>query len=254
MTTLTGFARTRQGSLMKYWLILFWRKVGEIPPRNRTIGGIMALCALTLAVQALFNLQREMATWFGATPGFVVGAWSQLMSGEATPGSIWWLGTLVTALFMHANAGHFANNMLFLWAFGSLAVQHLGRWQAVGLFLVCGVCGNVAQTLLNIASPIPTIGASGAISGLEGIFLGLAVLWHLPWPDVWPLAQPIHPLQLGAFAVLGTVLDLAGVMGPDRGIAFGAHLGGFASGLLIAILITRVYRSREAFAASRWKR
>lgn len=236
---------------MKYWLILFWRKARQVP--NPTICAIIALCALALVVQGLFGIQHGMAMTFGTIPALVTGVWEQAGGGSVLAAG-WRLLTLVTALFMHADAGHFGNNMLFFWAFGSLAVEHLGRWQAVALFLVCGVCGNLAQILLNPASPIPIIGASGAVSGLEGVYLGLAVFWHLPWPDVWPLARPIHPLQLAAFAVLGAVVDMVSVMGPRQGIAFGAHLGGFVTGLVVARLVTLVYRSREEFAASGWKR
>ena len=235
---------------MKYWLILFYRKARLLP--NQTIFAIVVLCALTLLVQGTLGLQEEMTKIFGTIPVLVVDAWNQLGSGSLFGSGR--LLTVVSALFMHGGAGHFANNMLFFWAFGSLAVQHLGRWNAVALFLFCGICGNIMQILLNPASTIPIIGASGSVSGLEGIYLGLAIFWRLPWPDVPPLARPIHPLQLCAFALLGAIIDLVSVMGPSQGVAFGAHLGGFVSGLVVARLVTWIYASREDFAVSGWRR
>jgi membrane associated rhomboid family serine protease len=87
----------------------------------------------------------------------------------------------------------------------------------------------------------PIIGASGAICGFEGIYFGLILRWQLPWPEVWPLAYAVPPIQLGAFAVLGFLMDTYFLANHGKGIAYGAHAGGFVSGLLIAALITTIY-------------
>ena len=161
-------------------------------------------------------------------------AWTGLLAGQWSLTIVGVLSTLLTALFLHGDIEHLLYNMVFLWAFGSLTSGHLGKWWALGLFFVCGACGNMVQTCMNPNSPIPIIGASGAICGFEGIYLGLAMRWQLPWPDVWPLAHPIPPMQLVAFAVIGVLLDAYSLMNFEQRIAYGAHLGGFLSGVAIA--------------------
>ena len=71
--------------------------------------------------------------------------------------------------------------------------------------------------------------------------------WQLPWPDVWPLAHPIPPLQLAAFAAIGVLFDAYSLMNFEQRIAYGAHLGGFLSGVMIAALLTQFYLTASAF-------
>jgi membrane associated rhomboid family serine protease len=102
---------------------------------------------------------------------------------------------------------------------------------------------------VNSNSPAPIIGASGGISGLAGTYLGLALRWQLPWPDVWPIAHPIPPMQLGAFAVLGFIGDVHLLANQAQHIiAYGAHVGGFLCGFTIAVIITSVYPSVARFS------
>jgi membrane associated rhomboid family serine protease len=112
---------------------------------------------------------------------------------------------------------------------------------------MCGVTGNIFQILLEPESSVPIIGASGAICGLEGVYLGLAIRWRLPWPSVWPLAYPIAPFQLAAFAVIGFIGDVYFLAHQGQEIAYGAHIGGFLSGLTIGALVTTIYPSAAAF-------
>jgi membrane associated rhomboid family serine protease len=111
----------------------------------------------------------------------------------------------------------------------------------------------MVQAWLNSDSPIPILGASGAVCGFEGVYLGLALRWQLPDPDVWPLAFPVPPLQLGAFAVLGFVGDMYFLANQGQGVAYGAHVGGFLSGLAIAAMITTVYPSLHDYERARCK-
>ena len=69
--------------------------------------------------------------------------------------------------------------------------------------------------------------------GLEGIYLGMAIRWRLPNPDVWPIAHPITQERLMIFAALGIFMDLSGILSDSQGIAYGAHLGGFVGGILL---------------------
>jgi len=185
---------------------------------------------------------------YGATPLLIFQAWDQLLAGNISLGVVHSLSTLFTALFLHGDAEHLLFNMAFLWIFGALAAQHLGYTRAFFLFFLFGACGNIVQTLLNPTSEIPIVGASGAILGFEGLYLGLAMVWDLEWPDIWPLARPIHPMQLGLFTMLGVAFDLISVTNHSSdGIAYGAHVGGFLSGLLVARFVTLLYPTHAAY-------
>jgi membrane associated rhomboid family serine protease len=157
----------------------------------------------------------------------------------------------VSAIFLHGSPEHIIYNMVFLWTFGYLASLYLGQWWALAIFFICGVCGNILQVFLNADSPIPIIGASGAISGFTGVYLGLALQWQLPNAEVWPLAHPVAPFQLGAFAVLGFLGDVFFLRDHTQNIAFGAHVGGFIAGLLIATLIATRYKSLSGYQQRR---
>jgi rhomboid family protein len=213
--------------------------------RYPTIVGILVLATLLLLFEEVTG--TDLARQYGTTPERIQHAWTALLAGHWDRTTFGVLATLLSALFLHGDIEHLAYNMLFLWAFGALASQHLGKWWALGLFFICGACGNVMQTWLNPNSPIPIIGASGAVCGFEGIYLGLAMRWRLPWPDVWPLAHPIPPMQLAAFAIIGALFDAYSLMNFEQRIAYGAHLGGFFSGVAIATLLTQVYPTPAAF-------
>jgi membrane associated rhomboid family serine protease len=210
---------------------------------------ILTIIALATAVFAVES-GRELS-WgndYGATPLLLFQAWDQLLAGNVDLSVVSTLSTLFTALFLHGDSEHLLLNMVFLWIFGALAARHLGYPRAFFLFFLFGACGNILQALLNPASPIPIIGASGAILGFEGLYLGLAMVWDLEWPDIWPLARPIHPMQLGLFTMMGVGFDITSVMNNAQdGIAYGAHVGGFLCGIGVARIITLLYPTHEEY-------
>jgi len=205
---------------------------------------IIAMCAL-FVFETTHGLQ--LSERWGATPARIKQAWRGLREDGMSLAETRVLSTVVTAGLLHGSTEHIVYNMVFLWTFGSLASLYLGKWWVLALFFLCDACGNVTQTLLNSNSEIPIIGASGAVSGFEGVYLGLALSWRLNWPHVWPLARPIPPMQLGLFALVGFGYDLVSIMNRKQGIAFGAHVGGFLAGLLVAGIITALCPSQEAF-------
>ena len=215
------------------------------PYRHLSILGIIAVAAIVFAGEQMRD--TSFAEDYGAVPAAIVPAFRALVHGEMSLAVAQSLSRLVTALFLHGDAQHIVYNMAFLWTFGYLTSQILGQWWALVIFLLCGICGNIVQVLLNVDSFGPIIGASGAICGFEGVYFGLALRWQLPWPEVWPLAYPVPPLQLGAFAVLGFIADMYFLANHGEGIAYGAHIGGFLSGLAIATLVTMLYPTVGAY-------
>lgn len=215
------------------------------PYRHLTIFGLIALSAIVFAAEQL--QQTSWAKDYGAVPTLIVPAFRELIGGHLSLSAARNLSRLVTAIFLHADAQHIGYNMVFLWTFGYLTSQVLGQWRTLLIFLICGIGGNILQVCFNSDSPVPIIGASGAISGLEGIYLGLAVQWRLPYAEVWPLAHPVPPMQVAAFALLGFVGDMVLLARHDQQIAYGAHLGGLLSGVIIAAMITTIYPTIEAY-------
>jgi len=215
------------------------------PYRFLTIFGLIALCAIVFAGE-----QAQQTSWaedYGAVPSLIVPAFRELISGHGSFSIVRDLSRLVTAIFLHGDVQHILYNMVFLWTFGYLTSQILGQWRALVIFLICGVCGNIVQVWFNVESPVSIIGASGAICGFEGLYLGLAVQWRLPYAEVWPLAHPVPPMQVGAFALIGFVGDMVLLANHDQQIAYGAHLGGLLTGVVIAAVITTVYPTIDAY-------
>jgi rhomboid family protein len=213
--------------------------------RHLSIWGIIAVAVIVFAVEQVRD--TSFAETGGTIPTQVRAAASAVMAGHFSLAEAKTFSTLVTSIFLHGDVEHILFNMIFLWTFGILASEVLGQWWALAVFIACGICGAIVHTLLNADSSVPMIGASGAISGLEGLYLGLALRWQLPWPAVWPLAHPVPPLQLGAFAIVGFVGDLLLFANHEAHIAYGAHLGGFLAGVAIAAVLTTVYPTLHAF-------
>jgi len=213
--------------------------------RHLSIWGIIVLAVIVFAAEQIRDTSFAMSG--GAIPTQVGAAAGALMEGHLDLAGVKTFSTLVTSMFLHGDVEHILFNMIFLWTFGILTSELLGQWRALAVFVVCGICGAIVHICLNPDSSAPMIGASGAISGFEGVYLGLALRWQLPWAEVWPLAHPVPPLQLGAFALVGFVGDLLLFANHDQHIAYGAHLGGFLSGVAIAALVTTVYPTLRAY-------
>jgi membrane associated rhomboid family serine protease len=88
---------------------------------------------------------------------------------QPTPVSVYL--TLLTSMFMHGGIAHLLGNMLFLWIFGDNVEDDLGHARYAAFYLVCGVVASLAHVLMNTNSYIPSLGASGAISGVLGAYI-----------------------------------------------------------------------------------
>lgn len=148
------------------------------------------------------------------------------------------LGTLITSMFLHANLLHVAGNMLFLWIFGNNVEDRLGEVKFVIIYFASGIAGSLLQVFITPNSTIPMLGASGAISGILA-----AYVLYFPRARVLTFVVPFFVFTLPAFLFIGywiglqalnAFLNLGAVGG---GVAFFAHVGGFATGLILAILL-----------------
>jgi len=211
------------------------------------LGGLLraqgALLGLIVLQVAVFIAQGfGPVDWYGplmVTPSAVVAAWRDLLQGVATPADWQHFATLLSYAFLHADFSHLAGNMLYLWLFGALLVELLGwRWM-LGIFMLTALGAAAIHVWIERETSVPMLGASGSVLGFMGAYLGLAVRWQLPDPHVWPMARPIPPAHLAVLAAAFVALDYAAIFGGSpENIAFGAHVGGFTTGLALTALVT----------------
>ncbi|MGH9048142.1 MAG: rhomboid family intramembrane serine protease [Acidimicrobiia bacterium] len=157
-------------------------------------------------------------------------------SPEFFPRKNVWLAVL-TSMFLHGSLLHLAGNMLFLWIFGNNVEDHIGRVLFVSFYAVVGIAAMGAHFLTDPGSTIPVIGASGAIAGVMGAYLVL-----------WPRARVLTVVPLLLFfvvylpagLVLGIWFGLQFLTNPNEGVAWVAHVGGFAAGVLLGLGLKRV--------------
>jgi membrane associated rhomboid family serine protease len=201
------------------------------------------LLALILVISFCFLLQLLLGplAYFRlmAIPTDVVASWESLRSGSFQPRP---LGTLFSYAFLHGSVGHLFGNMVFLWIFGALAAELLGQRWMLFTFVFTAICGGILHVALNPTDAIPMLGASGAVMGFEGLYLGMAVRWRLPDPHVWPIARPVTPSRLVILAVVGLLIDFTEFLSGGVGVAYGAHLGGFIGGMLLGAAIVPMPR------------
>lgn len=141
--------------------------------------------------------------------------------------------TVLTAMFLHAGAGHLAVNVVALWLFGNAVEGALGRLRLLLLYVACGVAAALAQTLGSaMAGDVltPAVGASGAVAGVLAAYLVLFPRRRFPrWVPLRLLRLPAGFFIVAWF--LGQVASAA--MGPQPGVAVFAHIGGFVAGWLL---------------------
>jgi membrane associated rhomboid family serine protease len=188
------------------------------------------------------NLAQDMVYEYALIPARYSHAFVVSQAGLAAS----WPGTVleraipfVSYMGLHNDWTHLVINSLWLLAFGPVVARRQGALLFLLFFLICGVAGALAYVALNWGSPVPVVGASGAISGLMAAALRM-LPGQAPWaePGTAPLA-PLFSRQILIFtAVWAAINILAGVTGLGVGgesglIAWQAHLGGFLAGILL---------------------
>jgi membrane associated rhomboid family serine protease len=149
--------------------------------------------------------------------------------------------TLFTGMFLHAGFMHLAGNMLYLWVYGNNVEHRLGVLAYPFWYLATGVAATLFQTLFNPGSPIPLVGASGAISGILGFYL----VWfpgHRVRVFLFLFPFYVGTVHLRATLVLALYLiwdNLVPLLLAPRGsaVAHGAHIGGFLAGMAAAWIV-----------------
>lgn len=148
--------------------------------------------------------------------------------------------TILTHQFLHGGLGHVLGNCWFLWVFGRNVEGRVGPCRFLILYLVSGVAAAAVQVAVSADSPLPMMGASGAISGVLGAYLVL-------FPNAWiytlvPWIVPIVPVPALVFLAVWFVVQAfngfgALLGGSAGGVAWWAHVGGFAAGIGLLVLL-----------------
>jgi membrane associated rhomboid family serine protease len=222
---------------------------------DREPGGPAAIVTIALIAVNVLAFFLELSQPSGGALQSFIEAWGvvprEYSAGRdlapLIPLPFW--STLVTSMFLHGGWAHLGGNMLFLWIFGDNIERRLGHARFLAFYLACGLAAGIAHILFNIHSSMPTVGASGAISGVMGGYLLL-----FPKNRVRVMmrggitAVPAY-VMLGLWIVMQFISQLGSITdaGETGGVAYLAHIGGFVAGLVL-VTVMGGRRQRPALA------
>jgi membrane associated rhomboid family serine protease len=149
--------------------------------------------------------------------------------------------TLFTSMFLHGGWAHLGGNMLYLWIFGDNIESALGRARFLSFYLVCGVAAALGHIALNSGSSVPTVGASGAISGILGAYLVLFPGNRVRVLTSGGVASVPASYMLGIWILIQFVNGIGAIASTPEtgGVAYAAHVFGFLAGLLLGKVMAR---------------
>ena len=228
----------------------------------------LTIIAINVLVFVLFQLPSDAFTYAWSAVPAEITTGRDIVGLVRLPGGAFELGdspepvylTLFSSMFMHGGWLHLGGNMLFLWIFGDNVEHAIGHVPYLAFYLVAGLVASFAQIVINTDSPIPTLGASGAISGVLGAYLVMypgnrvlvfifRILTHVP-----------AIVAIGMWAVLQFVNGFAQIAQTEEtgGVAYMAHIGGFVVGVAAGIVLRGMGRlpSAQTFnraAERRWR-
>jgi len=217
---------------------------------NPTVLWPLVTVALILANTAVFFYELSLEPGLLETFIYQMGMVPAAITQGYVPGTGGYF-TALTSMFLHGGWMHIIGNMLYLWIFGNNIEDSMGHFRFVIFYLVTGLAAAAAHLALNPASIIPTIGASGAVSGVLGAYLvlfphariqtliTLGFFIRIVYLPAWVLLIFWIGLQLLNQALIPTEASAGGV-------AYAAHIGGFVAGIAL-IFLFRKYRRKTHF-------
>jgi membrane associated rhomboid family serine protease len=146
--------------------------------------------------------------------------------------------TLFSSIFMHAGWLHLGGNMLYLWIFGDNVEDRFGHIKFAIFYLLCGLAATFAQLAVSLDSSIPNLGASGAIAGVLGAYILLFPQGKVNVLMGRQVMQVPALVAIGLWIVLQLFSGIGSIAATAQtgGIAYMAHIGGFAAGLVLTFL------------------
>jgi membrane associated rhomboid family serine protease len=210
------------------WLLVQGAGTTSTLPDGRVTGLAASVCNLGL-IPGELTLRAEVGAGLPLGEGLVC---------TIDPGRQ--AAHLITSMFLHGGWMHIIGNMWFLWIFGNNVEDSMGKLRFAIFYVLCGLGAAFAQVAAQPASMVPMVGASGAIGGVMGAYVIL-----YPRVRVFtlvPLGFFMTSVALPAWVMLGywMLLQLLGTLGgAEAGVAFWAHIGGFAAGAVLVKLFAR---------------
>jgi membrane associated rhomboid family serine protease len=159
--------------------------------------------------------------------------------GYSDQGALSAISTMFTSQFLHAGLLHIASNMLFLWIFGNNVEDRFGSVFFTFFYLICGAAAAMAQVMGDPSSQVPMLGASGAVAGVMGAYLlmfpraeVLTLIWIIFFIRMIWLPAYFIILYWIAIQIFSQVI----FRGQQGGVAYLAHIGGFAAGIVLYLV------------------
>jgi membrane associated rhomboid family serine protease len=210
---------------------------------------LIAACVAAFLWQLSFDAPGRQAVIYalGVIPAVLFG------QADLAPELAWVpeAATPVTSMFLHGGWMHLLGNMWFLWLFGDNVEDSMSRPRFVVFYLLCGVVAALAQVVTRPDSGVPMVGASGAISGVMGAYLVLyprvRVYAMVPLGIVFTSVALPAWMMLGYWILIQVVSGAASAGNVGGGVAFWAHVGGFAAG----VVLVKPFARRDRVAAHR---
>lgn len=221
---------------------------------DRFEGGPPAVVTMALVIVNVLAFMLEMAQpSAGALQSFIT-AWGvvprEYAAGRdlapAIPLPFW--TTLFTSMFLHGGWLHLGGNMLYLWIFGDNIEKRLGHSRFLLFYLVCGLAAGLTHVFFNLQSGVPTVGASGAISGVLGGYLVLFPRNRVRVLTRGGIVAVPASVVLGLWILIQFVNHLGSIANTPEtaGVAYLAHIGGFIAGFVFVSVLAG--GRRPAFA------
>jgi membrane associated rhomboid family serine protease len=212
--------------------------LGDVIP-SRTVP---IVTILIIAVNALVFLLELVAMQEGVIDRCVY-AYAMIPAEFSWP-------SVFSSMFLHGSLMHFLGNMMFLWIFGDNVEDRFGHGRYAVFYAVSGAVAALGHVYADPMSPVPTIGASGAVAGVMGAYFVM-----YPHSRVLTWIPPLFLIEVPAVIFLGLwfILQLfsgvgdtmrAAAGGQPGGVAFWAHVGGFIVGATLSVVLQRPERSR----------
>ncbi|MEM8983460.1 MAG: rhomboid family intramembrane serine protease [Pseudomonadota bacterium] len=208
--------------------------------------GVIAMNAIVWATLQGFGSEAalgESICRLGLIPADLLGTLESIDRQQPIPcridGQSDWI-TVLSSMFMHGSWMHILGNMWFLWIFGNNVEDAMGSVRFAIFYILSGIGAAAAQIIADPASPIPMVGASGAIGGVMGAYIVLYPRVHVHMFVflgfiVTTFAVPAVAM-LGYWLLLQIVGGITSIGAQGGGVAFWAHLGGFVAGAVLVFV------------------
>lgn len=185
---------------------------------------------------AVFFMELNGGTQFVRNWAFIPNEFSANPAGE--------IQTIFTAMFMHGGWMHLFGNMLYLWIFGDNVEDNFGSLPFLLFYVICGVVATFAQLAVMPQSAVPNLGASGAIAGVLAAYLVLYPHGRVTVMVGYGVTQVPAIFAIGLWIVLQLISGIGSIANTAQtsdvgGIAYMAHIGGFAAGLALVFFFRR---------------